>query len=84
MKTLRDITIKADDAEFVYHAVCKYRADLEQYRTWLKTVEGRALPGAEIALAEVSTEVSRYLAISMEIYRQCYSADGNSEGANHG
>jgi hypothetical protein len=73
MKPLRGIAVDADDAEFVYHAVSKYRADLVQYRSWLKTNAGETLPGAEIAIAEVDKEIARYLNLSRRLYDQCYA-----------
>lgn len=79
MKPLRGISVNADDAEFVYHAVCKYREDLEQYRSWLKTKSGVTLPGAETAVAEVDKEVTKYLRLSMDLYQQCYGSAPKGE-----
>jgi hypothetical protein len=79
MKPLRGIAVDADDAEFVYHAVVRYHTDLEQYRSWLKTKAGKALPGADIAIAEVDKEIARYLDLSLRIYKQCYGATGAAQ-----
>jgi hypothetical protein len=74
MKPLRAVTISADDMEFVYHAVLKYGSDLEQHLSWLKTKDGKPLPGADIAIAEVHKEVVRYQALALDLYGKCYSA----------
>lgn len=86
MKPLHGVTISAADMEFVYQAVLTYTADLDKYGSWLKSREGRPLPGAEVAVAEVAKEVARYRELSLHLYKQCFVTSappptgGNVEG----
>jgi hypothetical protein len=74
MKPLRAVTISADDMEFVYQAVFQYGQDLLKYSSWLRSKEGKPLPGMEVATAEVDKEVERYRSLAIDLYKQCYIA----------
>jgi hypothetical protein len=69
----RDVTISADDMEFVYQAVLQYGRDLLRYSSWLKSKEGKPLPGMDAAVVEVDKEVELYRALAINLYRECYT-----------
>lgn len=64
------VTLSPEQATFAYEAVVRFKEDLEKHATWLKTREGKPLPGQEAAIAEINKEVAQYARLALHIFSE--------------
>lgn len=72
MKATNGITFDTADVPHVYQALHHFTDALEKYKHWIRTTEGKPLPGMETALQEIDKDLAEIRGIQMRVYDTCF------------